>query len=223
MDRECQSSSARYGMVLDASLITGIDPPHEVESALAAINTAYNSVSSDISRAQASADMTIVQSRRAVEIETLKAQAEAHLGIQLDKTEQRSDWSRRPLSQEQLRYAALDAVCTLWLYEKQLSRGLRGDYELRARQEPPSDHLPLFAPNEVTAAAPSVIPPVVSPVRPPTARPAPSRCLRPWPAACGRGRSRWRASRRPGPAGPGSGAPWCVGRASSRSPAHQSR
>ena len=76
MDHECQSSAARYGMILDASLITGIDPPVEVESALAAINTAHNSVSSDISLAQASADQKIVQSRRAVEIETLRAQAE---------------------------------------------------------------------------------------------------------------------------------------------------
>ncbi len=76
MDRECRSSAARYGMVLDASLITGIDPPEEVESALAAINTAHNQVSSDISLAQASADQKIVQSKRAVEIETLKAQAE---------------------------------------------------------------------------------------------------------------------------------------------------
>jgi regulator of protease activity HflC (stomatin/prohibitin superfamily) len=76
MDHECLSSAARYGMVLDASLITGIDPPPEVESALAAINTAHNSVSSDISLAQASSDQKIVQSKRAVEIETLKAQAE---------------------------------------------------------------------------------------------------------------------------------------------------
>ena len=76
MDRECASSAARYGIVLDASLITGIDPPPEVESALAAINTAHNQVSSDISLAQAGADQKIVQSRRAVEIETLKAQAE---------------------------------------------------------------------------------------------------------------------------------------------------
>jgi regulator of protease activity HflC (stomatin/prohibitin superfamily) len=76
MDQECLSSSARYGMVLDASLITGIDPPAEVESALAAINTAHNQVSSDISLAQASADQKIEQSKRAVEIETLKAQAE---------------------------------------------------------------------------------------------------------------------------------------------------
>jgi regulator of protease activity HflC (stomatin/prohibitin superfamily) len=76
MDQECRGSEARYGVVLDASLITGIDPPQEVESALAAINTAHNQVSSDISLAQASADQKIVQSRRAVEIETLRAQAE---------------------------------------------------------------------------------------------------------------------------------------------------
>ena len=76
MDQECRTSAARYGVVLDASLITGIDPPPEVESALAAINTAYNQVSSDISLAQAGADQKIVQSRRAVEIETLRAQAE---------------------------------------------------------------------------------------------------------------------------------------------------
>ena len=76
MDRECASSEARYGIVLDASLITGIDPPPEVESALAAINTAHNMVSSDISLAQAAADQRIEQSKRAAEIETLKAQAE---------------------------------------------------------------------------------------------------------------------------------------------------
>lgn len=76
MERECQSSAARYGMVLDASLITSIDPPADVESALAAINTAHNQVSSDISLARASADQKIVQSKRAVEIETLNAQAE---------------------------------------------------------------------------------------------------------------------------------------------------
>ncbi len=76
MDRECACAPARYGIQLEASLITSIDPPTEVESALAAINTAHNQVSSDISLAQATADQTIVQSRRAVEIETLKAQAE---------------------------------------------------------------------------------------------------------------------------------------------------
>ena len=76
MERECASAAARYGVHLDASLITEIDPPAEVESALAAINTAHNQVSSDISVAQAHADQKIVQSQRAVQIETLNAQAE---------------------------------------------------------------------------------------------------------------------------------------------------
>lgn len=76
MLQECRTSAARYGIELDASLITGIDPPEDVESALAAINTAQNQVSSDLSLAQAGADQKLVQSKRAVEIETLKAQAE---------------------------------------------------------------------------------------------------------------------------------------------------
>src|SRR5215813_4476017 len=74
---------------------------------------------------------------------SLQAQVEAHLGFHLDKTEQRGDWSRRPLTAEQLNYASLDAVCTLLLYEKQIARGLRGDYELRARIEKAQESLPL--------------------------------------------------------------------------------
>lgn len=73
---DCVSAGARYGINLDAALITGIDPPMDVDSALAAINTAHNHVSSEISLARAAADQKIVQSRRAVEIETLNAQAE---------------------------------------------------------------------------------------------------------------------------------------------------
>jgi regulator of protease activity HflC (stomatin/prohibitin superfamily) len=76
MDQQCVSSAARYGIVLDSSLITGIDPPADIESALAAINTAHNEVSSNISLAQANADQRIEQSRRAVEIETNRAEAE---------------------------------------------------------------------------------------------------------------------------------------------------
>jgi len=83
MDRECRSSAARYGVTLDASLITEIDPPPEVESALAAINTAHNHVSSEISLAHAAADQKIVQSKRAVEIETLKAQGEVEPLVRL--------------------------------------------------------------------------------------------------------------------------------------------
>ena len=83
MEKECRSSAARYGITLDAALLTDIEPPQEVESALAAINTAHNQVSSEISLAQAGADQRIVQSKRAVEIETLNAQAEVQLLDQL--------------------------------------------------------------------------------------------------------------------------------------------
>ena len=76
MDQECRSSAARYGIVLDASLITGIDPPHQIEGALAAISTAHNEVSSEISVAQALADQRIEESKRAVEIQTMNAEAE---------------------------------------------------------------------------------------------------------------------------------------------------
>ena len=82
MDKDCIASEARYGVVMEASLITGIEPPQEVESALAAINTAHNQVSSDISLAQAAADQKIVQAKRALEIETLKAKSETE-GINL--------------------------------------------------------------------------------------------------------------------------------------------
>ena len=83
MEAECKSSAARFGITLDAALITAIEPPEEVESALAAINTAHNHVSSQISLAQASADQKIVQSHKAVEIETLKAKAEVEVLNQL--------------------------------------------------------------------------------------------------------------------------------------------
>jgi hypothetical protein len=76
MSADCAPAAARYGVSLDAALVTAIDPPNEVDSALAAINTAHNHVSSEISLAQAAADQRIVQSKRAVEIETLNAQAE---------------------------------------------------------------------------------------------------------------------------------------------------
>jgi regulator of protease activity HflC (stomatin/prohibitin superfamily) len=92
MDHECESSAARYGVTLDASLITEIDPPPDVESALAAINTAHNHVSSEISLAHAAADQKIVQSKRAVEIETLKAHGEVEPLVRL--AEQLTDLKR---------------------------------------------------------------------------------------------------------------------------------
>jgi hypothetical protein len=88
---------------------------------------------------------TMLAARRSGERRcSLQAQVERRLGYQLNKTEQRSDWSRRPLSPEQLNYASLDAVCTLLLYETQIAHGLRGDYELRARVQKTQESLPLM-------------------------------------------------------------------------------
>src|SRR5882762_1944477 len=71
MDLECKSTAARYGLVLDASLITGIDPPPDVESALAAINTAKNRVSTNIFWAKPPPNKKTEKSKRAVETKTL--------------------------------------------------------------------------------------------------------------------------------------------------------
>ena len=94
---------------------------------------------------------TMLAARRGKEKKcSLQAQVAAHLGLLLDKTEQRGDWSRRPLSAQQLDYAALDATCTLLLYEKQIRRGLRGDYEVPRRIETPparQSQLPLAEPS----------------------------------------------------------------------------
>jgi hypothetical protein len=76
---------------------------------------------------------------------SLKAQAESHLGLRLDKGEQQSDWGARPLNPRQLGYAALDAAATLLLYEHQAGRGLRGDYRLRGPVREGQGALPLDA------------------------------------------------------------------------------
>jgi hypothetical protein len=74
---------------------------------------------------------------------SLKAQAERHLGLALDKGARQSDWGARPLDPRQVAYAALDAAATLLLYEHQLGRGLRADYRPRAPVSEEQAGLPL--------------------------------------------------------------------------------
>lgn len=54
---------------------------------------------------------------------------ERELGIVLDKTAQSSNWSRRPLDAEQLKYAALDAEVLLALHERFSGLGVARDTE----------------------------------------------------------------------------------------------
>ncbi len=76
MEEQCRCTEGRYGVELDAALITEIDPPAEVDRALSAINSTRNQVAADISTARADAEQQITMSNRAVEIATNNAQAE---------------------------------------------------------------------------------------------------------------------------------------------------
>lgn len=76
MEEQCQDTVARYGIELDAALITEIEPPPEVDRALSAINSTRNQVAADLSTARADAEQQITMSHRAVEIATNNAEAE---------------------------------------------------------------------------------------------------------------------------------------------------
>lgn len=98
---------------------------------------------------------TMLAARRSGEKRySLQAQARDHLGVQLDKSEQRGDWGLRPLPVKQLRYAALDAACTLMLYENQIERGLGGSYRPRGGEQLRQSSLPL---SETPARAPTAV------------------------------------------------------------------
>jgi hypothetical protein len=75
---------------------------------------------------------TMLAARRSGERKySLQAQASIHLDLALNKSLQNSDWSRRPLDNRQLYYAALDSYSTLLLYENQLTRNLTCEYHLK--------------------------------------------------------------------------------------------
>ncbi len=86
MEEQCRSTTGRYGIELDAALITEIDPPREVDRALSAINSTRNQVAADISTARADSEQQITMSARAVEIATNNAQAEVAPLRELAKT-----------------------------------------------------------------------------------------------------------------------------------------
>lgn len=86
MEEQCRSTPGRYGVELDAALITTIDPPPEVDRALSAINSTRNQVAADLSTAQADAEQQITMSKRAVEIASNNAHAEVAPLRELSRT-----------------------------------------------------------------------------------------------------------------------------------------
>ncbi len=86
MEEACRKTAARYGVELDAALITTIDPPSDVDEALASINTTQNQVAAAISQAKADADQKLKMAEQAVQIAQNRAAAEAAPLTELGKT-----------------------------------------------------------------------------------------------------------------------------------------
>jgi len=85
MEDACQKTAARYGVQFDAALITNIDPPGDVDEALASINTTQNQVAASISQARADADQRLKMAEQAVQIAQNRAEAEAAPLLELGK------------------------------------------------------------------------------------------------------------------------------------------
>jgi regulator of protease activity HflC (stomatin/prohibitin superfamily) len=86
MEEACDKTAARYGIELDAALITTIDPPQEVDEALASINTTHNNVAAAVSQARAEADQKLKMAEQAVKIAENQANAEATPLLELAET-----------------------------------------------------------------------------------------------------------------------------------------
>lgn len=86
MEEACRKTAARYGVDLDAALITNIDPPGDVDEALASINTTQNQVAASISQSKADADQKLKMAEQAVQIAENRAEAEAAPIVELGRT-----------------------------------------------------------------------------------------------------------------------------------------
>jgi regulator of protease activity HflC (stomatin/prohibitin superfamily) len=86
MEETCHKTTARYGVELDAALITTIDPPADVDEALASINTTQNQVAASISQSRADADQRLKMAEQAVQIAQNRATAEAEPLAELGRT-----------------------------------------------------------------------------------------------------------------------------------------
>ena len=86
MEVACRKTAARYGIELEAALVTTIDPPGDVDDALASINTTQNQVAAAISQARADADQKLTMAEQAVQIARNMADADAAPILELGRT-----------------------------------------------------------------------------------------------------------------------------------------
>lgn len=85
MEDSCEKTAARYGVQFDAALITNIDPPGDIDEALASINTTQNQVAASISQSKADADQKLKMAEQAVQIAQNRAEAEAAPLLEMGK------------------------------------------------------------------------------------------------------------------------------------------
>ena len=86
MEDACRKTAARYGIEFDAALSTNIDPPGDVDEALASINTTQNQVAAAVSQSRADAEQKLKMAEQAVQIAQNRAEAEAAPLLELGKT-----------------------------------------------------------------------------------------------------------------------------------------
>ncbi len=123
-----QLASTERNYVIDALELTDLSPLRALLGSEDVVKIIHNAVfeRSVLSRHNIEINNvvdTLVVSRevRGRKIEgghSLKAACARELGIEIDKAEQTSDWTRRPLTESQLAYAAVDAEILLSLEEK---------------------------------------------------------------------------------------------------------
>ncbi len=123
-----QFGTPTYNALIDARAIDDLTPIAEVLESPRVLKIIHNahferSVFQKLSIGLSNVFDTLAASRRlrGRKIDgghSLRAVCERELGKRLDKTEQSSDWTRRPLTQRQMLYAAMDVECLLAVHER---------------------------------------------------------------------------------------------------------